>query len=176
MACGSPASAASIWPVWLQSSSMACLPRITRPGCSLSTSAFSSLATASGCSSSALSTRMARSAPMAIAVRRVSWHCATPQDTAMISVTTPFSFRRTASSTAISSNGFMLILTLAMSTPVPSTLDAHLDVEIDHPFDGDQYLHDTKLLNAGMRCPFGEDDSRFGVADDTPQKRTLVLF
>ena len=42
----------------------------------------------------------------------------TPQLTAMTSVTTPFSFRRTASSTAISSNGFMLIFTLAMSTPV----------------------------------------------------------
>ena len=38
----------------------------------------------------------------------------------MTSVAMPFSFRRTASSTAISSNGFMLILTLAMSTPVPS--------------------------------------------------------
>ena len=59
---------------------------------------------------------------MAMAVRRVSWHWATPQETATISLTTPFSFRRTASSTAISSNGFMLILTLAMSTPVPSLL------------------------------------------------------
>ena len=46
----------------------------------------------------------------------------TPHDTAMTSVATPFSFRRTASSTAISSKGFMLILTLAMSTPVPSLL------------------------------------------------------
>ncbi|MNL71205.1 hypothetical protein D3C87_1963240 [compost metagenome] len=91
-------------------------------GCSLSTSALSSLATASGCSSSAVSTRMPRSAPMAIAVRRVSWHLASPHETAMTSVTMPFSFRRTASSTAISSKGFMLILTLAMSTPVPSLL------------------------------------------------------
>ena len=142
MACGRPASAASIWPVWLQSSSMACLPRITRPGCSLSTSALSSLATASGCSSSAHSTRMARSAPMAMAVRSVSWHCVTPQETAMISVTTPFSFSRTASSTAISSKGFMLILTLAMSTPAAVALDAHLDVVVDHPLDGDQDLHE----------------------------------
>ncbi len=59
---------------------------------------------------------------MAMAVRSVSWHCAVPQETAMISVATPFSFRRTASSTAISSNGFMLILTLATSTPLPSLL------------------------------------------------------
>jgi len=63
---------------------------------------------------------MARSAPMAMAVRSVSWHCVGPQDTAITSVTAPFSFSRTASSTAISSKGFMLILTLAMSTPVPS--------------------------------------------------------
>ncbi|MCY1241416.1 hypothetical protein D9M72_543140 [compost metagenome] len=122
MACGRPASAATIWPVWFESSSMACLPRITSCGCSLSISAFSSLATASGCRSSFDSTRMPRSAPMAIAVRRVSWHCVTPHETATTSVTTPASFRRTASSTAISSNGFMLILTLARSTPVPSAL------------------------------------------------------
>jgi hypothetical protein len=36
---------------------------------------------------------MARSAPMAMAVRRVSWHWATPQETAMTSVTRPFSFQ-----------------------------------------------------------------------------------
>jgi hypothetical protein len=120
--CGRPANAASIWPVWLQSSSMACLPTMTRLGCSLSTSALSNLATARGCSSSAHSTRIARSAPMAIAVRRVSWHWLTPQDTAMTSVATPFSFSRTASSMAISSKGFMLILTLARSTPLPSLL------------------------------------------------------
>ena len=59
---------------------------------------------------------------MAMAVRRVSWHWVGPQETAMISVTAPFSFRRTASSTAISSKGFMLIFTLAMSTPVWSDL------------------------------------------------------
>jgi hypothetical protein len=51
---------------------------------------------------------------------QVSWHFASPHETAITSVTTPFSFKRTASSTAISSKGFMLILTLAMSTPVPS--------------------------------------------------------
>jgi hypothetical protein len=37
----------------------------------------------------------------------------TPQETATTSVAMPASFRRTASSTAISSKGFMLILTLA---------------------------------------------------------------
>ena len=122
VACGRSVKAASIWPVWLASSSIACLPRITRPGASLATRAASSLATASGCSSASVSTWMARSAPMARAVRSVSWHWATPQDTATTSVAAPFSFRRTASSIAISSKGFMLILTLAMSTPLPSAL------------------------------------------------------
>jgi hypothetical protein len=43
-----------------------------------------------------------------------------PHDTAMTSVATPASRRRTASSTAISSNGFIDIFTLAVSTPLPS--------------------------------------------------------
>ena len=43
-----PVSAASIWPVAFMSLSMACLPQSTRPGCSSSITAFSSLATASG--------------------------------------------------------------------------------------------------------------------------------
>ncbi len=57
---------------------------------------------------------------MARAVRSVSWHCCTPIDTATISVAIPFSLSRTASSTAISSNGFIDILTPASSTPEPS--------------------------------------------------------
>ena len=59
----SRADAASIWPVWLASSSMACLPRMTSCGCSFATTAASNLATASGCSSTSVSTRIARSAP-----------------------------------------------------------------------------------------------------------------
>ena len=59
---------------------------------------------------------------MASAVRRVSWACCGPMDTATISVATPFSLKRIASSTAISSKGFMDILTLASSTPDPSGL------------------------------------------------------
>ena len=43
-------------------------------------------------------------------------------ETATISVATPFSLRRMASSTAISSNGFIDILMLAKSTPLPSIL------------------------------------------------------
>ena len=62
---------------------------------------------------------MARSAPIASAVRSVSCALASPIETTTISVT-PAAFSRIASSTAISSNGFMLILTLARSTPLPS--------------------------------------------------------
>jgi hypothetical protein len=57
---------------------------------------------------------------MASAVRSVSCALAGPIETTTISVATFFSLSRIASSTAISSNGFMLILTLARSTPVPS--------------------------------------------------------
>ena len=59
---------------------------------------------------------------MASAVRICSWQAVGPQETATISVAAPFSFRRTASSTAISSKGFIDILTLASSTPEPSGL------------------------------------------------------
>ena len=104
------------------SSSIACLPISTRPGSSRATIALSSLATASGCSSTVVSTRMARSAPIASAVRSVSWHRVSPSDTATTSVALPPSLSRIASSQAISSNGFIDILTLAMSTPLPSAL------------------------------------------------------
>ena len=59
---------------------------------------------------------------MASAVRIVSAACAGPIETATISVALPASLSRTASSTAISSNGFIDILTLASSTPEPSAL------------------------------------------------------
>jgi hypothetical protein len=101
----------------LASSSIACLPRITSPAPSFTATAFSSFATASGCSSASVSMRIARSAPIAIAVRSVSWHAAVPADTAITSVALPASFSLSASSTAISSKGFIDILTLASSTP-----------------------------------------------------------
>ena len=48
VACGQSSSAPSIWPTWFASSSIACLPRITRPGDSRFTTAARSFATASG--------------------------------------------------------------------------------------------------------------------------------
>ena len=102
---------------------------MTSCGLSFTAIALSSLATASGCNSTSVSTRIARSAPSASAVRSVSWHAASPQDTATISVAIPFSFHRTASSTAISSNGFIDIFTFAVSTPEPSGLTRTLTLK-----------------------------------------------
>ncbi len=59
---------------------------------------------------------------MARAVRMVSWAWIGPIDTATISLAAPFSLSRIASSTAISQNGFIDILTLARSTPLWSDL------------------------------------------------------
>mmetsp|Transcript_5539 Transcript_5539/g.12002 ORF Transcript_5539/g.12002 Transcript_5539/m.12002 type:complete len:204 (-) Transcript_5539:142-753(-) len=115
--CGQFIKAPSICPVWLQSSSMACLPRMTREGSSLTQIAFINLATWIGRVVSSVTTWIARSAPIASAVRNCSWAAVGPTVTAMISVATFFSFSRTASSTAISSNGFIDILTFAVSTP-----------------------------------------------------------
>ena len=50
-------------------------------------------------------------------------------ETATTSSATPFSFSRTASSTAISQNGLMDIFTLARSTPVWSGLTRALMLE-----------------------------------------------
>jgi len=121
VACGRSHSAASIWPVWLLSSSMACLPRMTRNGCSFSTSLSSTRAAASGsrCAPS-VTTCSARCAPMASALRSVA--CASAG--AMVAMTTssarPRSLIRNASSTAIWSKGLMLSLTPSSITPVPS--------------------------------------------------------
>ena len=63
---------------------------------------------------------MPRSAPMASPVRIVSCACAGPMETSTISSALPPSFRRIASSTAISSKGFIAIFVLERSTPDPS--------------------------------------------------------
>ena len=95
---------------------------MTNFGCSASIAPLSSLATVSGSTAapSGVSISRPRSAPIDSAVRIVSCDLAGPIETATISWTWPFSFRRTASSTAISSKGFIDILTLASSTPEPS--------------------------------------------------------
>ena len=59
-----------------------------------------------------------------------------PHETATTSVARPASFRRTASSTAISSNGLMAIFTLARSTPVLSGLTRTLTLASTTRFTG----------------------------------------
>ncbi len=118
--CGQPSNAASICPVWLQSSSIACLPRITRSGCTASTTPLRIFATERGSTVPSTFTKMPWSAPMASAVRIVSCACCGPIETIITSLALPASFRRNASSTAISSNGFIAIFTFESSTPEPS--------------------------------------------------------
>src|SRR5260370_29370597 len=65
---------------------------------------------------------MPRWAALATAWRLVSGDCWGLTEAATIAVEAPPSLRRTASSTPISSNGFIDILTLAVSTPVLSGL------------------------------------------------------
>ena len=65
---------------------------------------------------------MPESAPIASAFLIVSCTWDTPIEIAITSVATPFSLSLNASSTAISSNGFMDILTLSNSTPELSLL------------------------------------------------------
>mmetsp|Transcript_22629 Transcript_22629/g.76017 ORF Transcript_22629/g.76017 Transcript_22629/m.76017 type:complete len:274 (-) Transcript_22629:58-879(-) len=121
VAWGQPSMVDSIWPVWLKSPSMACLPRITKSGDSRSQIALKSLATWSGMSpSESCVTCTPRSAPMASATRMVSCACCGPMETATTSLAIPFSLSRTLSSTAISSKGFMDILTPLVSTPILS--------------------------------------------------------
>ncbi len=109
---------------------------------SFSTMAFSSLATASGCSSAsvehmdaAIGAHGQRGADRLLAGLRSR---SRPRS---ISVATPASLSRTASSTAISSKGFIDILTLAVSTPGLVRLHPHLDVVVDDALDGDENFH-----------------------------------
>ena len=69
---GQPSTAASIWPVCVLSPSIDCLPVMTSPGCSRSTTAFINFAMASGSISASVRMRIPRSAPIARAVRMVS--------------------------------------------------------------------------------------------------------
>mmetsp|Transcript_11990 Transcript_11990/g.27779 ORF Transcript_11990/g.27779 Transcript_11990/m.27779 type:complete len:275 (+) Transcript_11990:272-1096(+) len=120
--CGQPSSAESICPVWFASSSIACLPSKTMEGSSFATTALKSFAMCSGTVSASVTIWIARSAPIARAVRSCSCAAVGPTVMATTSVATFFSFRRTASSIAISSNGFILILTFATSTALLSGL------------------------------------------------------
>ena len=78
---------------------------------------------------------------------------AEPIETATTSVASPRSLMRTASSTAISSKGFIDILTLARSTPLPSDFTPDLDVEVDNPLNRNQYFHAALFFPHVLRFP-----------------------
>ena len=122
MPCGQPSSAASIWPVWLQSSSMACLPRMTSCGLLLLDDRLQDLGDGERLDGpvgldqdAAVGAHGERGADGLLRLLRAD------RDGDDLGRLAP-SFSRIASSTAISSKGFMDILTLASSTPEPSGL------------------------------------------------------
>ena len=91
-------------------------------GFSSSLTALISFATFNGSTNSSVLINMPLSAPIASAVRIVSWDCCGPIERTIISETVPASLSLIASSTAISSKGFIDILTFASSTPELSDL------------------------------------------------------
>ncbi len=110
VACGQPSLAASIWPTWLASPSTACLPMTTRSGFSAAMMPCSTFTTTSESICSSLATTwIARSAPIASVVRSSFAASSGPIVTTTISppvraLVSPFSSRRSAVSTAYSSN------------------------------------------------------------------------
>src|SRR6188474_3286797 len=138
---------------------------MTRPGFSASTIALSSFATASGSTTASVFTRIPRSAPIASAVRMVSDACAGPIDTAMISVALPASFKRIASSTAISSKGFIDILMLASSTPEPSGLTRILTLKSTTRFTGTRIF-----MNSPSRAGTGTSGRKLKAAPSGCQR------
>ena len=148
MPCGRPVSAASICPVWLQSSSIACLPRMTSPGCSAATTPFNSLATASGSTIPSTVMRMPRSAPIASAVRMVSAACAGPIETTTTSVALPASFCRKRLLDGDFVERVHRHLDVGEFDARPVGLDADFHVVVDNPLDGHENFHVGSKLRA----------------------------
>lgn len=87
-------------------------------------------------------TRIARSKPIAGAIRDVSWALASPAEMTTTSAPAPFSFKSSAASTAISSNGFHAHLHVCKI----GARAIRLHIIVKHPFDRHQNLH-ALLLN-----------------------------
>ena len=141
-----PVSAASICPVWLQSSSIACLPMMTSPGCSAATTPLRILATASGSTIASVLTRMPRSAPMASAVRIVSLACAGPIETTTTSVALPGLLLPQRLLDGDFVERIHRHLDVGELDARPVRLDPDLDVVVDHPFDGHENFHESETL------------------------------
>ena len=95
---------------------MACLPNITRSGCSCSTTFAKTFEIARGSSNESLSIKIALSAPNANAVLNCSCDSVLPTVIAITSSALLASLIRTASSKAISQNGLTDIFALFKST------------------------------------------------------------
>ena len=126
VACGQPNNPASICPTWFESSSTACLPMNTICGASFATNARRIRATAYGSSARASSIRIARSTPIARAARICSSAAVSAIVTPTISVASPRSRMRSASSIAISSNGLMTDLDSEFPEPAYGS-ETHLN-------------------------------------------------
>ena len=91
-----------------------------KSGFSFETTSLSAFATPSGSTDSSVSTKIALSAPRARHVLSCSCEALSPTETAMTSSAFPASLILTASSIAISQNGFIAILALLRSGPLSS--------------------------------------------------------
>src|SRR6185295_14738659 len=103
------------------------------------------------------------------AVRNVSWQACVPHDTATISLAVPASFRRIASSTAISSKGFIDILTLAVSTPEPSALTRTLTLKSTTRLTGTRIFMLPLFSGTSGDFTAGGGQNRIGCGDRKKQ-------
>ena len=161
--CGQPRSAASIWPVWLASSSIACLPRMTSPGCSAATIALRSFATASGSTALLdLDQDAAVGAHGEAGAERLGRLRRPDRDHHDLARLAGFLLpQRLLDGDLVERVHRHLDVGEVDAGPV--RLDAHLDVEIDDPFDGDQYLHRGGRSVPGFRAA-GADPRVGGIS------------
>src|SRR5262249_36925311 len=95
--------------------------------------------------------------------------------TTITSAALPASFSLTASSTAISSNGFTDILTLASSTPVPSVLTRTLTLKSTTLLIGTRIFMGNSLV-FGCQEGEGEHGQRQSLQDNTGLHQFVAIF
>ena len=150
--CGQPSSAASIWPVWLQSSSIACLPMMTRPGFSSSTIALRIFATASGSTDAVdLDQDAAVGAHRERGADRLGRLLRPDRDGDDLG-RLAFFLQPDRLLDGDLVEGVHRHLDVGELDARAVGLHADLDVVIDHPLDGHQNLHASKLLAPARRA------------------------
>ena len=153
MPCGQPSKAASIWPVWFESSSIACLPRMTSPGCSSSATLASSLATRERLDlvvgldqDRAVGAHRERGAQRLLRLGRADRDRDDLGRDALLLEPDRLLDRDLVERVHAH-------LDVGEIDARPVRLDPRLDVEIDHPLDGDQELHRSSLSSSSRRKP-----------------------